>query len=100
MDIFGDLKALRERPIPDQAAARAARQGCRKRVPIDEAGPAFAEAMTEARSEGLKGENYYHSPRNPPYWRSVDGSIPQLWLRKNGAERTVTWIREAAKYVK
>ena len=31
---------------------------------------------------GLAGENFYHSPRNPPYWRRIEGSTPQLLLRQ------------------
>ena len=87
MRVFGDLDKLRARPIPDQAEARRARQGCRKRVPIDAGAPQHKEAMLEARGQGLAGENYYHSPRNPPYWRSVEGSVPQLWSRVSVIEK-------------
>jgi D-alanyl-D-alanine dipeptidase len=87
MTAFGAFEELRHRPIPDQAAARAARKDCRKRIPINQKGTLFGEVMLEARREGLAGENYYHAPRNPPYWRPADGSIPELWLRKTLIEK-------------
>ena len=36
---------------------------------------------------GIAGENYYHAPRNPPYWQRIDGSIPDLLLRRGVAEK-------------
>ncbi len=83
MTIFGALEALRAKPIPDQAPARALRKDCRKRVAIDAAAPEHGERLFEARTHGIAGENYYNSTRNPPYWGAADGSISELWLRES-----------------
>ena len=37
--------------------------------------------MVEASGLGLKGENFYASDRNPPYWQRVDGATSRLLLR-------------------
>jgi D-alanyl-D-alanine dipeptidase len=87
MSPFGPLLALRERAIPDQAPARARREGFRKRVPIDSSAPQASEPLQDARSLGMAGENYYHGEKNPPYWRRADGAVPQLWLRRGVAEK-------------
>jgi zinc D-Ala-D-Ala dipeptidase len=81
MSLFGALDALRSRPIGDQAALRAGKSGFRE-LAIERSNAHFAEAMVDARSLGLAGENYYWSERNPPYWRRIDGAIPDLLLRK------------------
>jgi D-alanyl-D-alanine dipeptidase len=85
MSIFGALENLRTRPIGDQAAARAARQGFRSRIPLGRDNVLFAEPVVEARDAGLKGENFYAGDRNPPYWQRVEGSVEKLWLRKSVA---------------
>jgi D-alanyl-D-alanine dipeptidase len=86
MSIFGALDSLRHRPIGDLAGARAARQGFRQRVPIARA-TLYDEALCAAGDVGLAGENFYHSPRNPPYWRRIEGSTPQLLLRQSVAAK-------------
>jgi D-alanyl-D-alanine dipeptidase len=86
MSIFGALDNLRHRPIGDLARARATRQGFRQRVPIAR-GPLYDEALCEAGDMGLAGANFYHSARNPPYWRSIEGSTPKLLLRQSVAEK-------------
>jgi D-alanyl-D-alanine dipeptidase len=87
MSAFKSLQALRERPIGAQEAARAARKGCRERMPIRRDNALFGEAMVEARDMGLKGENFYASARNPPYWQKVEGATEKLLLRRSVAER-------------
>src|SRR5262249_48096660 len=47
----------------------------------------FAEEVVEARTAGLKGENFYAIRRNPPYWGPVEGATDRLWLRKSVAEK-------------
>jgi D-alanyl-D-alanine dipeptidase len=84
---FGPLKDLRARAIGDMAGARAARQGFRSRIPLARNNALFEEAVVEARTAGLKGENFYASDRNPPYWQRVEGAVEQLWLRKSVAEK-------------
>lgn len=83
MSIFGALTELRHRPVGDQAAARAARVGCRQRIPIRRDNALYAEPMAEAQSFGLRGENFYASPNNPPYWLAVEGATEKLLLRQS-----------------
>jgi D-alanyl-D-alanine dipeptidase len=85
-DVFGALAGLREKPIPDQAKSRAAREGFRARA-IDKAGPAFREPLVSAVAHGIAGENYYFITRNPPYWRRIEGSVPDLLMRAGVAMR-------------
>ena len=87
MSAFGPLEELRNRPIGDQAAMRAARKGFRTRIAIARDNRLFGEAVVEARGAGLKGENFYASDRNPPYWHRVEGATDKLWLRQSVAEK-------------
>jgi zinc D-Ala-D-Ala dipeptidase len=86
MNVFGPLQDLRDRPIGDLAAARSARRDFRQRVPITR-GALYDEALCEASALGLAGENFYHSEKNPPYWRRIEGSTPKLLLRRSVAEK-------------
>ena len=86
MTPFGPLEELRRRPIGDQAAAQARRTGYRKH-PIARSNTHFGEPLVEARALGLAGENYYHVPRNPPYWRRIEGSVPDLLVRQTVGEK-------------
>jgi D-alanyl-D-alanine dipeptidase len=87
MSVFGVLEELRNRPIGDQAPARAARKGFRSRIPITRDNALFGENVIEARQAGLQGENFYAGSRNPPYWQRVGGATDKLWLRKAVAEK-------------
>ena len=87
MNIFGALTELRARPIGDQAPARAARIGCRQRIVIRRDNALFAEPMAEAHLFGLKGENFYASPFNPPYWLAVEGATENLLLRTSVGQK-------------
>jgi len=86
MNPFGPLQALRERPIPDQTGLRRVRPGFRAH-PLDRTSEFFGEPLVDVRGHGIAGENFYHAERNPPYWRRIDGSIPELFLRKGVLER-------------
>ncbi|MEI9996060.1 MAG: M15 family metallopeptidase [Rhizomicrobium sp.] len=86
MSPFGFLDALRSRPIPGVAAARALYTGYR-RHPIARSNAYFAEPLVAAQELGLAGENYYYGTRNPPYWRRADGAIPDLLLRQSVAAK-------------
>jgi D-alanyl-D-alanine dipeptidase len=77
--------ALRDRPIPDQDVARAARVDFRHKIPIDEKHALYGEPLVDVRSLGIAGENFYHLERNPPYWRRIEGSVPDLRLRRTVA---------------
>ncbi len=87
MSAFGALQPLRDRPIGDQAPARAARKGFRTRIAIARDNALYGEPVVEAREAGLAGENFYASSRNPPYWHRVDGATDRLWLRRSVADR-------------
>jgi zinc D-Ala-D-Ala dipeptidase len=87
MTIFGALDELRHRPVGDQAPARAARIGCRRRVPIRRDNALFGEPVVEAREFGLKGINFYATPNNPPYWLAVEGATDKLLLRRAMGEK-------------
>src|SRR5580704_11493226 len=86
MNPFGPLEALRTKPIPNQDFARAARKGFRA-LPIDPGHEFAGEPLVEIAAEGIAGENYYHSTRNPPYWAQIDGSIAELTLRRSVAAK-------------
>jgi D-alanyl-D-alanine dipeptidase len=87
MSAFGSLEELRARPIPDQSAIRSKPSGWRAKVAIDRAGAAFSESLVDIRTRGIAGENFYHAPRNPPYWQRIEGSVPDLLARPSVIER-------------
>jgi D-alanyl-D-alanine dipeptidase len=87
MNAFGRLQDLREKPIPDQSPVRNRPWGWRAKMPIERAGAAFCENLVDLRGQGIAGENFYHSPRNPPYWNSVEGSVPDLLARETVAKK-------------
>jgi zinc D-Ala-D-Ala dipeptidase len=86
MTPFGPLEDLRGRPIGGQAAARARRAGYRAH-PIARLNTHYGETLVDARGLGLAGENYYHATRNPPYWRRIAGSVPDLLIRQSVGEK-------------
>ncbi|HEY4940998.1 MAG TPA: M15 family metallopeptidase [Rhizomicrobium sp.] len=86
MSLFGALDELRSRPIGDAAAMRRAKAGYRQ-GPIQRSNTYYLEEMVDVRDLGVAGENYYHSPRNPPYWRRIGGAIPDLLLRNSVGEK-------------
>lgn len=83
---FAHLAPLRATPIPDQAAARLAARGARA-LPISRTSASGNEPLVDLQDFGIAGENYYFSERNPPYWRRIAGSIPDLLLRRGVAEK-------------
>ena len=87
MSAFGPLEELRGRPIGGQEDARRKRVGFRTRIAIARDNRLFGEAVVEARDAGLKGENFYASDRNPPYWHRVEGATDRLWLRQSVAQK-------------
>jgi D-alanyl-D-alanine dipeptidase len=88
MTLFGALEEFRDRPIPGQAPERARKSGFRTRR-IDRANAYFLEELVDLRDLGIAGENYYHTPRNPPYWRRIDGAIPDLLVRRSVGDKLV-----------
>lgn len=87
MSAFGVLEDLRNRPIGDLASLRTARQGFRSRIIIARDNVLFGEKVVEAHQAGLKGENFYASDRNPPYWQRIEGATDKLWLRQSVAQK-------------
>jgi D-alanyl-D-alanine dipeptidase len=86
MSLFGALEELRTRPIPDQAPARVRKSGFRGGK-IDRDNTYYLEELVDLRDLGIAGENYYYSSRNPPYWRRIDGAVPDLLIRKSVGEK-------------
>jgi D-alanyl-D-alanine dipeptidase len=43
--------------------------------------------MVDAGKEGLRGENFYASARNPPYWHRVEGATDKLLVRRSVAAK-------------
>src|SRR3569832_353035 len=87
MTRFAALEELRNRPIGDQGAARAARNGFRTRSPIHRDKILIGETLMEVRAHGLKGENFYAGDRNPPYWHRVEGATDRLLLRRSVVDK-------------
>lgn len=86
MSLFGSLAKLREEPIGQCTTARARMEGCR-RLPIATRGAAYTEPLVDIRDLGIAGENFYHSHRNPPYWRRIEGAVPYLTVRRSVGEK-------------
>jgi D-alanyl-D-alanine dipeptidase len=87
MSPFGPLDPLRHRPIGDLSQARQARRDFRQRIPIVRDNRWFGESVIEAREAGLRGENFYSSAKNPPYWQAIAGATDKLWLRRTVADK-------------
>lgn len=84
MSVFGSLIALRETPIP--APPEGGARGYRE-LPIAFEGAANSEPLVALSDYGVRGENFYAQPRNPPYYAVIPGSIRTLSLREGAAER-------------
>lgn len=83
MSVFGILQHLRGKPIP----APPERRGYYRDLPIDADGAANKEKLVLAEDFGIKGENFYASPRNPPYYHAIPGAIADLVMREGVARR-------------
>lgn len=86
MSLFGRLSDLRSRPIADGGAARVRKAGFRGGR-IERSNTYYLEDMVDVRDLGIMGENYYHSSRNPPYWRRIGGAVPDLLVRKSVGDK-------------
>jgi D-alanyl-D-alanine dipeptidase len=86
MSLFGALDELRKRPIGDQAQARARKKDFRGGA-IDRSNTFHLEELVDLRDLGIAGENYYYSLRNPPYWRRIEGAVPDLLVRRSVGEK-------------
>ena len=88
MSLFGVLDEQRTRPIADQRDARLRKAEFRARS-IDRANTHYLEEMVDLRDLGIAGENYYYTPRNPPYWRRIEGAVSDLLTRRGVGEKLV-----------
>lgn len=84
-----DLAALKLKSIPPSAEVLARKAGYRESVPIAFNAALAVEPCVEVRSLGIAGDNHYNTPRNPPYYVSVPGSVAELYLRKSVAAKLV-----------
>lgn len=73
-------------PVPPMKHAVTA--GAYGNVPINENNSLYSEELVDLRNYGISGASYYHisDGTNPPYFRSLEGSIPGLLARKSVAE--------------
>ncbi len=81
------LAELKLKPVPPSAEVLARKRGYREQVRIDLAGELAGETCIEVRSIGIAGTNHYNTPRNPPYYVSVPGSIADLHVRRSVAAK-------------
>lgn len=84
-----DLAALKLKPVPPSAEVLARKAGYREGVLIAFNAALANEPCVEVRSLGIAGDNHYNTPRNPPYYVSVPGSVAELYLRKSVADKLV-----------
>ena len=58
-------------------------------IPIDTNDPRGGEPLIPLESVGIAFESYYAKTdgKNPPFGRAIDGSRPDVWLRKSVAEK-------------
>lgn len=54
---------------------------------IDSKNPKFKEEVLEIRDFGVAGDNFYFKKDNPPYFKKIPNSIPDLLLRKSVIEK-------------
>ena len=76
----------------------ARKAGYREVVRIDFESALANEPCVEVRGIGVAGDNHYNTPRNPPYYVSVPGSVAELYLRKSVAAKLGEVGRSRAKF--
>ncbi len=84
-----DPASLKLKPVPNSARELERKRGYREHTPIAFDAPMSDEPCVEVRSLGLIGANHYSTPLNPPYYITVPGSIPNLFLRRSVAAKLV-----------
>lgn len=93
----GPLADLRNRPLGEQVARAATlRPGYRDHA-IDLADPRVDDPVAEMRDHGIAGANAYHTP-TAPYHARIDGSTPDLLLRRPLIDRLVGVNAQLAAY--
>jgi D-alanyl-D-alanine dipeptidase len=79
--LASDILDLRTKPVPDEIN----RKLNYREYPIDLDSQYNAERLVDIRTFGLAGDNFYYRRDNPPYFRRIDSSIEQLYLRETVA---------------
>ena len=79
-----ELEELRNRPIPDLEPKFPIDTHYR-RWPVDTTHELFTEPCVNVLNQGIAGANHYHESKVAPYYRSIPGSVPELFLRETVA---------------
>ncbi len=60
-----------------------------RNIPVQSDHPLFCEALVDIRDYNIAGESYYHrlDGKNRPYCCQLEGSIPEILVRKSVAEK-------------
>ena len=83
---FGDLGALRSKPIDGIPEALQKKAGYREHhLQLESA--YSDEELVSIDQYGLAGVNFYNSSRLPPHYDTIPGSIPELLLRETVAQK-------------
>ena len=91
-----DPAPFRSRPVPAFGAEAERKEGYRVNTPIDRQAAAAGEDCVDLRDIGVAGDNHYYCDCNPPYYFSVPGAVPNLWVRRSVADRLVRangWLK-------
>jgi D-alanyl-D-alanine dipeptidase len=90
--------AAYDQPIPMHRRAPTA--GNYQDIPIHDHDSRFGEALVDARSFGIAGENYYDRTdgQNTPYDEVVPGAVCELWCRQSIAAMLVAVNDRLADY--
>lgn len=67
-------------------------------IKLNQGHPLAKEEILDASVYGLSYLNFYHADYNPPYYHSIPGSIPQIYLRKTVLEKLKTINELLAPY--
>lgn len=82
----GPLAQLRDRPLGAEVTRAAALRPGYRDHPMNLTDPRIDDPVAELRDHGINGANAYHTP-TAPYHHRIDGSVPDLLLRKPLIER-------------
>lgn len=82
---FGDVQQLP--PIP--RLEKTVNAADYRNIPVQLSHPLYGEALVDIRDYGIAGESYYHRTdgENRPYYCQLEGSIPEILVRKSVAEK-------------
>lgn len=74
--------------------------GCYYDLPLDQNDPRYNEPLVRLKDHGIAFESYYalSDGSNPPYYRAIEGSISQGWIRQTLAQKLVAVNRHLHPY--